>query len=150
MFNKNGKIMCSKSLLLLFLLSPLYFLGQNGDQISLHVTLIPIQTLVIDNVERVHFNQPNDHLIVDSTNGFEVQVQGTEEDTATLLISPSEGSAPLTPATVYNRQSLSGSDQVIISSKTGAVAKNIRIQYNGSETVIRNDQPQVVYTIVSN
>ena len=131
--------------------------AQNSDNVTLNVRLNPIQTLVVNSLQKEvnldyttkeHYNQgvslkQENHLNIFSTGGFEVKVKsGGSELTnqgagpngniaaATVKLTALAGTQNALADAQYNQDVvLSATEGVIASSTKGARDKNIDIQY---------------------
>ena len=131
--------------------------AQNSDNVTLNVRLNPIQTLVVNSLQKTvnldyttkeHYNQgvslkQENHLNIFSTGGFEVKVKsGGSELTnqgagpngniaaATVKLTALAGTQNALADAQYNQDVvLSATEGVIASSTKGARDKNIDIQY---------------------
>ena len=131
--------------------------AQNSDNVTLNVRLNPIQTLVVNSLQKTvnldyttkeHYNQgvslkQENHLNIFSTGGFEVKVKsGGSELTnqgagpngniaaATVKLTALAGTQNALADAQYNQDVvLSTTEGVIASSTKGARDKNIDIQY---------------------
>ncbi|MCA6069122.1 hypothetical protein JI747_018300 [Chryseobacterium sp. RG1] len=90
-----------------------------------------------------------DHLTVYSTGGFEVKVKGANANIVngskniaanTITITASNGANNSVTGATYSPVSLSDNDQVIATSSTGGVNKNINVTYAGAgaDTYVNN------------
>lgn len=133
------------------------------DNVTLNVKLKPIQTLVVNPAQKevnllyttaadysggVSSTQA-DHLTVYSTGGFEVKVKSGDANIVsgskniaanTITITASNGSNNSITGATYTPVSLSNNDQVIATSATGGVNKNINVTYAGAgaDTYVNN------------
>jgi hypothetical protein len=148
----------------------------NTDNVTLNVKLKPIQTLVVNpaqkTVDLVYTTAADysggvsstqaDHLTVYSTGGFEVKVKGADANIVngskniaanTITITASNGANNSVAGATYTPVSLSNNDQVIATSATGGVNKNINVTYAGAgaDTYVNNyiaGQTPTTYTTV--
>ncbi|WEK71710.1 MAG: hypothetical protein P0Y62_09095 [Candidatus Chryseobacterium colombiense] len=151
-----------------FILASFAFLGfatvnAQTNQVTLNVKLKPIQTLVVNPAQKavdliyttaadysggVSSTQA-DHLTVYSTGGFEVKVKGGDANMVngakniasnTITITASNGANNSITGATYTPVSLSNNDQVIATSATGGVNKNINVTYAGAgaDTYVNN------------
>ncbi|UMQ43795.1 hypothetical protein MKS83_08830 [Chryseobacterium sp. Y16C] len=134
-----------------------------NNQVTLNVKLKPIQTLLVNPAQKevdllyttaadysggVSSTQA-DHLTVYSTGGFEVKVKSGDANIVngskniaanTITITASNGSNNSITGATYTPISLSNNDQVIATSATGGVNKNINVTYAGAgaDTYVNN------------
>jgi hypothetical protein len=148
----------------------------NTDNVTLNVKLKPIQTLVVNpaqkTVDLVYTTAADysggvsstqaDHLTVYSTGGFEVKVKSADANIVngskniaanTITITASNGANNSVAGATYTPVSLSNNDQVIATSATGGVNKNINVTYAGAgaDTYVNNyiaGQTPTTYTTV--
>lgn len=151
------------------------------NTVTLNVKLKPVQTLIVtgqDNVDLIYQTEDNytngvskkidDQLTIYSTGSYEVSVSantptmvqgGKTMDVSSIQVVPTSGKAIPLNAT-YTPQNLSGNEQTLVTSTTGAVKKQISIEYKGAkdnayiDNYIANQDPTVYtatlrYTIVS-
>lgn len=151
-----------------FILASFAFLGfatvsAQTNTVTLNVKLKPIQTLLVNpaqkNVDLVYTTAADysggvssaqaDHLTVYSTGGFEVKVKGSDANIVngskniaanTITITASNGANNSVTGATYTPVSLSNNDQVIATSSTGGVNKNINVTYAGAgaDTYVNN------------
>lgn len=151
------------------------------NSVALRVNLYPIQTLVITPAQKnITLNyatkkdyadgvvaEQTDHLTIYSTSGFQVKVSSCESAAenhfplSSISVLPSSGSKPIEQGGVeYLEKNLSGQEQPIITSNTGALNKNFNILYKGaganmyvnyakSTDATTTYSYQIMYTIVS-
>lgn len=126
-----------------------------AQQVKLNVILKPIQTLVVNDEQKVvnlEYTTANDylngvsktnqnHLTIYSTGGFQVKVKaqnanmqlaGKTMAVNTVKITSSAGSLALNNATYHQDLPLESTDVTIVSSPNGAVNRNVNVKYQGA------------------
>jgi hypothetical protein len=151
-----------------FILASFAFLGfatvsAQNNTVTLNVKLKPIQTLLVNPAQKIVdliyttaadysggvSSTQADHLTVYSTGGFEVKVKGANANIVngskniaanTITITASNGANNSVTGATYSPVSLSDNDQVIATSSTGGVNKNINVTYAGAgaDTYVNN------------
>lgn len=151
-----------------FILASFAFLGfatvsAQNNTVTLNVKLKPIQTLLVNPAQKIVdliyttaadysggvSSTQADHLTVYSTGGFEVKVKGANANIVngskniaanTITITASNGANNSVTGATYTPVSLSDNDQVIATSSTGGVNKNINVTYAGAgaDTYVNN------------
>ncbi|MCJ8152668.1 hypothetical protein MKJ01_02685 [Chryseobacterium sp. SSA4.19] len=131
------------------------FASLSAQTVTLNVRLKPIQTLVVNNAQKVVnltyatkddyangvSNLKADHLNIYSTGGFQVKVKsanaalqnGSKSIQAnTIQINASAGSDPVTGADYAQNTQLSENETTLVTSSVGGVDKKINIEYKGA------------------
>lgn len=147
--------------------------GNSSENVTLNIKLHPIQSLVVNTSQKeVNIEYKNkedysggvtvsldDHISFYSTGGFAINVkseranlEGTKDniDLDDVKIKATNGTNPLTDVT-YTDVTLSQSDGILVSSDTGGVDKNIKVEYSaaGGDKYInlyRNSENPTVFT----
>ena len=150
------------------------FVTVNAQNVTLNVNLKPIQTLVVNNAQKVvNLNYTTtddykngvsstntDHLNIYSTGGFQVKVKsanatmqngGKTIDANTIQIKATAGSNAVNGAQYSQNVQLSNNETTLVTSTKGGVDKKISIEYKGAgaDTYIDNyvpNQNPTVYT----
>jgi len=133
----------------------LSFVAVKAQNVKLNVNLKPIQTLVVNNAQKVvdltytttddyknGVSSTNaDHLNVYSTGGFQVKVKsanatmqngGKNIDVNTIQIKATAGSDAITGAQYTQNVQLSNTETTLVTSTKGGVDKKISIEYKGA------------------
>ncbi|WP_454046919.1 hypothetical protein [Chryseobacterium sp. Marseille-Q8038] len=128
---------------------------QAQKNVTLNVRLKPIQTLVVNNAQKVvnldyitkddYANGVSsvnaDHLSIYSTGGFQVKVRGGNDaleyggksiQANTIQIKASAGSDAVNGAQYAQNVQLSTNEATLVTSSTGGVDKKINIEYTGA------------------
>ncbi len=131
------------------------FVKMNAQNVTLNVRLKPIQTLVVNNSQKIvnldYITQDDykngvsstntDHLNIYSTGGFQVKVKSANAtmqngakhiDANTIQIKATAGSDAVNGAQYSQNVQLSNNETTLVSSTTGGVDKKISIEYKGA------------------
>ncbi|MFS4474372.1 hypothetical protein [Chryseobacterium sp. T20] len=141
-----------------FILASFAILGFStlqAQSVTLNVRLKPIQTLVVNNAQKVvnldYITKDDyadgvssvnaDHLSIYSTGGFQVKVRGGNDvleyggkniQANTIQIKASAGSDAVNGAQYAQNVQLSTNEATLVTSSTGGVDKKINIEYKGA------------------
>ena len=131
------------------------FVTVNAQNVTLNVNLKPIQTLVVNNAQKVVdlnytttddykngvSSTNTDHLNIYSTGGFQVKVKsanatmqngGKNIDVNTIQIKATAGSDAVNGAQYTQNVQLSNTEATLVTSTKGGVDKKISIEYKGA------------------
>lgn len=133
----------------------LSFVAVKAQNVKLNVNLKPIQTLVVNNAQKVVdltyttaddykngvSSTNTDHLNIYSTGGFQVKVKsanatmqngGKNIDVNTIQIKATAGSDAVNGAQYSQNVQLSNTETTLVTSTKGGVDKKISIEYKGA------------------